>query len=140
MADVENALYIKCAEWTPDQFATVVSALLSNQHNAAPRRVLAAKLGDQGDQALLDMLRANLLGLRPGYSRWAQDLPEEAWDGAKSRKAQLITPASATHLYAMKLLQPPLEPQQVRPISCMRIASRIAKYARSCMLRPLLSR
>ena len=59
-------------KWTSAQFATVVREL--KEHGAVKRLALQAKLGVNGKAVVAAMLRANLLGLRPGWSKFAQDI------------------------------------------------------------------
>ena len=96
--------------WTSAQFATVVREL--KQHKAVKRHALQAKLGVNGGAVVAAMLRANLLSLRPGWSKFAQDIPLETWAGKKDD--ELITAASAMYLYKMRSL-----PEEVSSPQCM---------------------
>ena len=97
-------------DWTSAQFATVVREL--KQHKAVKRHTLLAKLGVNGEAVVAAMLRANLLSLRPGWSKFAQDIPLETWAGNKDD--ELITAASTMHLYKMRSL-----PEEVSSPQCM---------------------
>lgn len=75
----------------------VMAVLHAAKHGAVLRRGLRKLVGTGVIRA---MLRANVLGMRPGYSGLARDVPREAWQGAELE--DLITAATAMHLYAMR--------------------------------------
>ncbi|PNH08579.1 hypothetical protein TSOC_004833 [Tetrabaena socialis] len=92
---------MKSDGWTTAQLAAVVRALCASEHGAVERLALARQLGDGGYEAVLGLLKANILGLRR-YSAWADDFKAEAW--GSTPRAELITAASATFLYEMRVL------------------------------------
>lgn len=80
-----------------DEAVRVMRALHASKHGAVLRRRLVGLVGVDVVNA---MVRANLLALRPGYSRLAHDVPREAWQGAETD--DLATAATAMHLYAIR--------------------------------------
>ena len=54
--------------WSPKQYETVLKSLLSSKYHAVPVTFISRKLGDDGDEILHTMVKANLLSYRPPSS------------------------------------------------------------------------
>ena len=88
-------------QWTSEQFSIVLRKLCASKYGAVPRQELAAALGSKGGEAVVALLKANYLGLRPRYSlQWEQQLSAEAW-GEESDQ-ELVTAGTAPMMYAMR--------------------------------------
>lgn len=88
------------AGYTTAQYAVAVRAIVESPYNAVPRPELERQLGgskDQNTAALLAMVKANLLGIRPS-SPWARDITSEAFGSAK----QVVTAPTPVHLHVMR--------------------------------------
>ena len=86
--------------WTGDQFRTVLRMLCASKYGAVLKKDLVAALGVNGEEAVMALLKANILGMRPCHSEWELQIPEEAWGGRTDE--QLITASTASMMYAMR--------------------------------------
>ena len=88
---------------TGDQFRTVMRMLCASKYGAVLKVDLVAALGVNGEEAVMALLKANILGMRPRYSKWELQIPAEAWGGRTDE--QLITASTAPMMYAMRAVE-----------------------------------